>query len=212
MGNIEDAKVAVDIMARAIEDAVYLDEDAYNQMIPMQQYTRTIEVSFPCSPHAVPHACLVIPSCSQAAKLYSLDLPLDQLLISTALCAAHTFYRIGSQRGNGHRRWSLGAITASGAVTAYCATPVQVSEQWYVFCVQEQQRQILNLEHQLQNALHSAAQQKAAGQASRKRAVELQEELENNAAVFKLHYDELLAKDAEIAKLKAVIQDLSSGK
>ena len=30
-------------MARAIEDAVYLDEDAYNQMIPMQQYTRTIE-------------------------------------------------------------------------------------------------------------------------------------------------------------------------
>ena len=36
--------MAVDIMARAIEDAVYLDEDAYNQMIPMQQYTRTIEV------------------------------------------------------------------------------------------------------------------------------------------------------------------------
>ena len=44
VGHIEDAKVAVDIMARAIEDAVYLDEDAYNQMIPMQQYTRTIEV------------------------------------------------------------------------------------------------------------------------------------------------------------------------
>lgn len=35
-------------MARAIEDAVYLDEDAYNQMIPMQQYTRTIEVPLPC--------------------------------------------------------------------------------------------------------------------------------------------------------------------
>ena len=44
VGHIEDTKVAVDIMARAIEDAVYLDEDAYNQMIPMQQYTRTIEV------------------------------------------------------------------------------------------------------------------------------------------------------------------------
>jgi len=80
------------------------------------------------------------------------------------------------------------------------------------FGLQEQQRQILNLEHQLQNALHNAAQQKAAGQASRKRAAELQEELENNAAVFKLHYDELLAKDAEIAKLKAVIQGLSSGR
>ena len=53
VGNIEDAKVAVDIMARAIEDAVYLDEDAYNQMIPMQQYTRTIEVSSPSSPYAL---------------------------------------------------------------------------------------------------------------------------------------------------------------
>ena len=44
MGNIEDAKVALDVIARAIDDAVYLDEDAYNQMIPLQQYTRTIEV------------------------------------------------------------------------------------------------------------------------------------------------------------------------
>ena len=38
-------------MARAIEDAVYLDEDAYNQMIPMQQYTRTIEVPLSCLSH-----------------------------------------------------------------------------------------------------------------------------------------------------------------
>ena len=82
----------------------------------------------------------------------------------------------------------------------------------YSIDLQEQQRHILDLEHQLQSALHSAAQQRANGQASRKRATELQEELENNAAVFKLHYDELLAKDAEIAKLKAVIQGLSSGK
>lgn len=44
VGNIEDAKVALDVIARAIDDAVYLDEDAYNQMIPLQQYTRTIEV------------------------------------------------------------------------------------------------------------------------------------------------------------------------
>jgi hypothetical protein len=32
------------------------------------------------------------------------------------------------------------------------------------------------------------------------------------AAVFKLHYDELLAKDAEIVKLRAVVQGLSSGR
>ena len=54
VGNIEDAKVAVDIMARAIEDAVYLDEDAYNQMIPLQQYTRTIEAG-----HATMLSCSV---------------------------------------------------------------------------------------------------------------------------------------------------------
>jgi hypothetical protein len=33
-----------------------------------------------------------------------------------------------------------------------------------------------------------------------------------HAAVFKLHYDELLAKDKEISKLRAVIQGLSSGR
>lgn len=87
-----------------------------------------------------------------------------------------------------------------------------ISEMTLCACLQEQQRQIRDLEHQLQSALHNAAQHRANGQASKKRAAELQEELENNAAVFKLHYDELLAKDAEIAKLKAVIQGLSSGK
>ena len=61
--------MAVDIMARAIEDAVYLDEDAYNQMIPMQQYTRTIEVSFPCYPHTELYACPIPFNCSQGAKL-----------------------------------------------------------------------------------------------------------------------------------------------
>ena len=44
-------------MARAIEDAVYLDEDAYNQMIPMQQYTRTIEVG-QFHNHALMQCCL----------------------------------------------------------------------------------------------------------------------------------------------------------
>lgn len=44
VGHIEDAKVALDVIARAIEDAVYLDEDAYNQMLPIQHFTRTIEV------------------------------------------------------------------------------------------------------------------------------------------------------------------------
>jgi hypothetical protein len=59
VGNIEDAKVALDVIARAIDDAVYLDEDAYNQMIPLQQYTRTIEVLTSASlhPHPAANAC-----------------------------------------------------------------------------------------------------------------------------------------------------------
>ncbi len=56
VGNIEDAKVALDVIARAIDDAVYLDEDAYNQMIPLQQYTRTIEVCAPAPLHLHPSA------------------------------------------------------------------------------------------------------------------------------------------------------------
>ena len=44
LGCIEDAKVALDVLARAIDDAVYLDEDAYAQMLPLEKCTRTIEV------------------------------------------------------------------------------------------------------------------------------------------------------------------------
>jgi len=69
VGNIEDAKVAVDIMARAIEDAVYLDEDAYNQMIPMQQYTRTIEVFLPYFSHAYCSEAMHCPPCSCEPRL-----------------------------------------------------------------------------------------------------------------------------------------------
>ena len=38
------------------------------------------------------------------------------------------------------------------------------------------------------------------------------QELENNSAVFKLHYSELIAKDEEIKRLKAVIEGLSFGR
>lgn len=44
MGNMEDARVALDAVVRAIEDAVYLDEDAFASLAPTTQYTRTIKV------------------------------------------------------------------------------------------------------------------------------------------------------------------------
>lgn len=43
LGNIEDAKVAFDILRRSIEDAVYLDEEAYKQVTPTMQFTKVIQ-------------------------------------------------------------------------------------------------------------------------------------------------------------------------
>ena len=35
--------MALDVIDRAVGDAVYLDEDAYAQMVPLAQHARTIE-------------------------------------------------------------------------------------------------------------------------------------------------------------------------
>ena len=44
VGNLEDARVAFDVLARAVDDAVYLDEDAYSHVAPTAQYTKVIQV------------------------------------------------------------------------------------------------------------------------------------------------------------------------
>ena len=44
VGNVEDARVAFDVIARAVEDAVYLDEDAYKQVVPTMQFTVKMQV------------------------------------------------------------------------------------------------------------------------------------------------------------------------
>ncbi|GIL43119.1 hypothetical protein Vafri_901 [Volvox africanus] len=41
--------------------------------------------------------------------------------------------------------------------------------------------------------------------------VELQQELENNAVVFRMHYQELLTRNEEIERLKGVIEGLQGG-
>lgn len=43
VGNLEDARVAFDVIARAVDDAVFLDEDAYKQIMPTMQYTVKIQ-------------------------------------------------------------------------------------------------------------------------------------------------------------------------
>jgi hypothetical protein len=44
LGNLEDARVALDVIAKAIDDAVYLDEDAFRQVAPVAQYARQLQV------------------------------------------------------------------------------------------------------------------------------------------------------------------------
>jgi len=119
VGNIEDARVALDTLARAIDDAVYLDEDAYNQVAPIMQYQKTIQ--------------------GQQQRVTELSLELQE----------------------------------SHAKLAQCAVSKQAADQ---------------------------------------RVMDLTQEQENNAVVFNMHYTELLAKEEEISRLKAIIQGLTQTK
>eukprot|EP00884_Botryococcus_braunii_P000728 jgi/Botrbrau1/10656/Bobra.53_2s0014.1 len=116
MGNMEDARVALDAVVRAIDDAVYLDEDAFASLAPTTQYTRTIQV---------------------------------------------------------------------------------------------QQRRLAEAKTEMEEVRTALRSSEAARLAAEAKVAELQEELENNAVVFKMHYNELLKKDEEITRLSAVIQALS---
>mmetsp|Transcript_21531 Transcript_21531/g.38359 ORF Transcript_21531/g.38359 Transcript_21531/m.38359 type:complete len:209 (-) Transcript_21531:114-740(-) len=123
LGNVADAGVALQQLKHALDDAVYLDEDAYNGVASLSHYTRTI---------------------------------------------------------------------------------------------QAQQRRILELEHELEVALGSVERAESTARESERRrreaetrASSIEAELENNAVVFKMHYNELLAKSEEVQKLKAIIEGLS---
>jgi hypothetical protein len=74
LGSIEDAKVALDVLARAIDDAVYLDEDAYAQMLPLQQLTRTVEaraLGKGLHEHACMGACVRCQQCMHGSLRYT---------------------------------------------------------------------------------------------------------------------------------------------
>lgn len=44
IANLEEARVTFDVITRAVEDAVYLDEDAYKEIAPTMQFTKVIRV------------------------------------------------------------------------------------------------------------------------------------------------------------------------
>lgn len=43
-GNLEDARLGFEMLARLVDDAIYLDEEAFNQMTPVMRFTETIQV------------------------------------------------------------------------------------------------------------------------------------------------------------------------
>ncbi|GFR41223.1 hypothetical protein Agub_g1896 [Astrephomene gubernaculifera] len=81
-----------------------------------------------------------------------------------------------------------------------------------------QQKHVHDLENEIA-ALRVELERKdelLAAAASRQREAqtqigELQQELENNAVVFRVHYQELLTRNEEIERLKAVIEGLQGG-
>lgn len=77
--------------------------------------------------------------------------------------------------------------------------------------MQGQQRKIQELEQQLRVVVARLEDSERSRRASEEKALHLAAELENNASVFKLHYEELLRRDQEVHDLQAVISALSLG-
>ncbi|KAL0034117.1 hypothetical protein WJX79_009687 [Trebouxia sp. C0005] len=78
--------------------------------------------------------------------------------------------------------------------------------------IQVQQQRITELTLELQETNNKLHDNRALKQVADQRITEMTQELENNTVVFKMHYSELLAKEEEIARLKAIIQGLSGNK
>lgn len=87
--------------------------------------------------------------------------------------------------------------------------------QLYQQRLQAQQRRILQLEGEVEalrvesgRQQEALVQQRAQTRAAEACIQELQQELDNNAVVFDMHYNELLLKGEEIERLKSVIEGL----
>lgn len=84
--------------------------------------------------------------------------------------------------------------------------------------IQLQQRRIRDLEHEVE-ALRNEIERKDENLKSQilknqqvaQQVQDLQSELENNAVVFNMHYQELINRNEEIDRLKAVIEGMDTG-
>ncbi|GAB4815306.1 hypothetical protein N2152v2_002352 [Parachlorella kessleri] len=84
--------------------------------------------------------------------------------------------------------------------------------QKFTMTLQVQHQRVNELEKRLADLRARLAASEQGRAAAEDRVKELGEELENNARVFKLHFEELLRKDREIAELQAMVSSISLGR
>lgn len=89
----------------------------------------------------------------------------------------------------------------------------------YQHRLQLQQRRIRELEHEAEALRMEVLRKEELLQQEKKKSqdlvgttADLKQELENNAVVFKMHYQELLNRNEEISRLKAIIEGLDGAK
>lgn len=81
----------------------------------------------------------------------------------------------------------------------------------YNMAIQVQHHKIGDLERRLADLQSKLCESERGKVEAEDRVKELNEELESNARVFQLHYDELMRKEKEISELQAVVTALSLG-
>jgi hypothetical protein len=164
IGNMHNAKLAVETLQSLVSDAVFLDDEAFTNASTLQQYQTRIQVR-------------------------------------------------PAWRAIWARRVLHGARSARPAPPRERPPPPPSRAPRHA--PQAQQRRMLGLQHEAE-ALRAEVQSKdvalAEAAAAQRRAAlqisELQGELENNARVFAMHYEEMLLKNEEIGRLTAIIEGL----
>lgn len=79
----------------------------------------------------------------------------------------------------------------------------------YVKTIQAQQARIAKLMQDMRNLQSQLTAAEEARRQSDALRQEVEQELENNSSVFKLHFNEILSKNEEIQRLQAVIEGLA---
>ena len=206
VGNVEDARVGFDVIARAIDGAVYLDEDAYSQVAPTAQFTKVIQVSNPTQEHSVANLMsLTQVGAIQAQQRKIADLERQLRETRFQLGESNAVQSEALQR---HAEMQQELENNAGASQPPDSNLNWRKSEWHWVHLVLQQSAASSVCLAPCRSLFNVTQL-CNGRSLVQSRVQLTECSACVAVVFKMHYQELLAKDEEIQKLTAVIQALS---